>query len=135
MPQAIVNPRIGRKRRQTPRNTTWKRRALSLYVTKQDIAQRLLQDEMKFIRRRIIALLVATIVFLTRIRSLRTSEQDDEESIARLDRLAGLTTVFAALYQQKCLALRNKDELLCDIPLEEENEAYYKHPKGGQRIE
>jgi hypothetical protein len=28
-----------------------------------------------------------------------------------------------------------KDELLCDIPLEEENEASYKHPKRWQRID
>jgi hypothetical protein len=134
MPQTIVNPRTGLNRRQPPRFTTRKRRALSLYTTRRDIAQRL-QDEMKFIRKRIRVLIVATIVFLTRIRSLRTREEDNQESIARLHHLATITALCATLYQQKYLALRHNDELLCDIPLEEENEASYKHPKRWQRIE
>jgi hypothetical protein len=134
MPPTIVNPRTGRNRRQTPRYTTRKRRALSLYTTKRDIAQRL-QHAMKFMQRRVRALVVAIIVLSTRIRHLRTRAHVDQASIARLDILAKIFAVFAACYRRKYLVLRHEDELLCDIPLEEENEASYKHPPRWQRIE
>jgi hypothetical protein len=136
MPQTIVNPRTGLKRRQPPRSTTRKRRANSLYTTKRDIAQRL-QNEMKLTRKNISMILVVAIVCLVRIRILRAREhdQDNQASIARLHRLGTIALLAAALYQQKYLVLRHEDELLCDIPLEEENEASYKHPARWQRIE
>jgi hypothetical protein len=134
MPQTIVNPRTGLNRRQPPRCTTRKRRALSLYTTKRDIVQRL-QDEMKLLQSGITTLLVATVVFYTYSRHLRTREEIDQESVARLLRLTMITGAAAALCHHEYLALRHKDELLCDIPLEEEIEASYKHPKRWQRIE
>lgn len=92
---------------------------------------------MKFIQKDIPIILVVAIVCLIRIRRLRTREhgQDNQSSIARLQKLGTIAILAAALYQQKYLVLRHDDELLCDIPLEEENEASYKHPTRWQRIE
>jgi hypothetical protein len=109
MPPTIVRPRTGRKRRQTPRCTVRKRRALLLY-------------EMKCIQRRSRLLLVLTIVGLIRIRRLRREQDNDnQESIARLDRLSKITLLFAMCYRRKYLALLwHKDELLTSNALDYE---------------
>ncbi len=118
MPQAIVN---GRKRRQFSRcsTTSRKRRSTgsrSLDTTKRDMAgtaaQTRLQNEMNIIQRYIPVFLLLAIVCLIRIRRLRSLEQDqdqdNQESIARLHRLATITLLAAALFQQKYLALRQQ---------------------------
>jgi hypothetical protein len=80
---------------------------------------------MKCIQRRIKILVVIIVVLLSRLRRLRTSEQgqNNQEFIARIDRPVKICALVAAYYQRKYMALRDEEELLCDIPLEEEHQA------------
>jgi hypothetical protein len=92
---------------------------------------------MERIHRRIKILVVVIVVSLFRLRRLRNSEQDqnNQEAIARIDRIAKICALVAIYFQRKYMAVRDEEELLCDIPLEEENQASYKHPTRWQRIE